>query len=281
MTREILLHVGSPKCGSTYMQNVLLNNAALLEANGVRYPHDGGAHPGNAADIGTITPEILDGYFADDMQRVILSHEDLFSLVQRGDRLAELAAERGIEVQLLFFLRPFSEFVYGDYSQFMKQFFDRFLETRNPYDGRDFKTFAQRRIDTMTPHLYLRRWQRRFPARPVIVKSHRLLRPTLGTWLGEAAAGQMDWELPPGKINKSLRMQDCDALVAAMRDPSVSDKEILEMRQAAFQALREPDAGRTPERTAWLEAQFAPQNAALLEEFGFDNRHPDHGGPSF
>ncbi|QGX96772.1 histidine phosphatase family protein (plasmid) [Roseovarius faecimaris] len=280
MTKEILLHVGSPKCGSTYMQNVMLNNAALLEAAGVRYPHDGGTHPGNAADIKSITPARLDSYFAGGMQRVILSHEDLFSLVQHGDTLAALTAERGIAVQLLFFLRPFSEFVYGDYSQFMKQFFQRFLDTRNPYDGRDFKTFAQRRIDTMTPHLYLRRWQRRFPARPVIVASHRALRPTLAGWLGEALAERMDWDLPPGKVNKSLRMQDCDALAAAMRDPSVTQSEILAMRKEAFENLREPDAGRTPERTAWLEAQFAPHNKALLDEFGFDNRHPDHGGPS-
>lgn len=280
MTREILLHVGSPKCGSTYMQNVLLNNAPLLEAHGVRYPHDGNPHPGNAADIKDLTADQLNGYFEGGITRVILSHEDLFSMVLRGDTLSELAPENGITVQLLFFLRPFSEFIYGDYSQFMKQFFQRFLETRNPYDGRDLKSFAQRRIDTLKPHLYLRRWQRRFPERPVILASHRDLRPTLTGWLGQDLADQMNWEMPPGKINKSLRMQDCDALADAMRDPSVPEKDIIAMRKEAFQNMSEPDAGRTPERTAWLEAQFAPQNAALLDEFGFDNRHPDHRDPA-
>ncbi|MFK7940764.1 MAG: hypothetical protein AB8B82_15385 [Roseovarius sp.] len=279
MTRDLLLHVGSPKCGSTYLQNVLLRNATLLEANGVRYPHDGGGHPGNAADIKQITAETLERYFEGGKHKVILSHEDLFSLTPHGAALSELAPKHDIRVQVMLFLRPFSEFVYGDYSQFMKQFFARFLETRNPYDGRDFETFAQRRIQTMTPHLYLRRWQSRFPETPVILASHRDLKARLSDWLGADLARDMDWKISPDKINKSLRMQDCDAMAAAMRDPNVSNSQIEAMHRQAFRNVAQADAGRTVARTAWLEAQFAPQNKALLEEFGFDNRHPDHGGP--
>ena len=37
---------------------------------------------------------------------------------------------------------------------------------------------------------------------------------------------------------------------------------------------RRPDAGKTAERRAWIEALFARQNEELLKEFGFDNRIP-------
>jgi len=270
--RRILLHIGSPKCGSTFLQQVLLQNAATLEKHGVRYPHDGGGHPGNAANLADIDTIQLGRWFAEGIQTVILSHEDLYSLCKRGDTLARLAREGGIAVHLICFLRPFSEFVYGDYSQFMKQFFDRFLSERNAYGGRDFATFAQRRIDTMKPASYLRQWQLRFAQVPLTVASHRRIRPVMTELLGASVADGLNWTVGPSQVNRSLRMEDCDAIAAAMRDPQVPDEDIKCMFREAFHKVGEPDAGKTPERTAWLEAQFAPQNQALLEEFAFDNR---------
>ena len=62
MKRRILLHIGSPKCGSTYLQRALLQNRDRLAAHGIRYPHDGGEHPGNAAQPFTMsTPPTLAG----------------------------------------------------------------------------------------------------------------------------------------------------------------------------------------------------------------------------
>ena len=175
-------------------------------------------------------------------------------------------------MQLLVFLRPFSDFVFGDYSQFMKQFFDTFLAERKPYGGRDFETFAKRRIDTMKPAAYLTNWGRLFPGLPLILDSHRNIQPVLDAVLGHPEG--MIWVVPHHDTNPSLRMQDCDIIAASMLDPACADDDIRQMFLTAFHHTQEPDMGRSAERIAWLEEQFRPHNEALLTQFGFDNRAP-------
>lgn len=276
MTRKIILHVGSPKCGSTYLQHVMRQNADRLLAQGIHYPQAPGTHPGNAADLADITPAALAAMFAEGTHTVVLSHEDLYSLSKRGLALAAIAPAAGIAVQPVAFLRPFSDFVFGDYSQFMKQHFENFLAERRPYGGRDFTAFARRRVESMKPARYLTNWSGLFPRLPLVLDSHRNIRPVLERLLGDPDG--IDWEVPHHHTNPSLRMEDCDRIAAAMRDPARPDAEIREMFHAAFHHTRDPDAGRSPERIAWLEAQFRPQNAALLAEFGFDNRREHAGG---
>jgi hypothetical protein len=269
MRRRIILHIGSPKCGSTYLQQVMVQNSPRLLERGIRYPHDGGSHPGNAADLASVDAARLDAWFADGVHTVVLSHEDLYGLPKRGDALAALAPKAGIEVQLVAFLRPFSEFVFGDYSQFMKQHFETFLARREAYEGRDFRAFAERRVRNLTPAAFLRNWSKRFPERPLILASHRRIRPVIEELLGPDE--QMDWELHPTRVNRSLRMEDCDRIAAMMRDPEVSDAEIRAAFREAFHRTDLPDAGRTEERRAWLEAQFEEQNRLLRQQFGYDN----------
>lgn len=271
MTRHIILHIGSPKCGSTFLQNALLQNRAMLARAGINYPHDGHGHPGNAANIADVDGDILDGWFENDAHTVILSHEDLYSVGKRGDALAALTRERGITVQVLAFMRPFSEFVYGDYSQFMKQYFANFLAERNPYDGRNFYEFAQRRVDTMKPTAYLTQWLRRFPSLPLILAGHRDIVPVLSGLLPSQVADAMNWEVPQGHTNQSLRTQDCDAIAAAMKDPAMSNAQITQLYREAFHNTALPDAGRTAKRTKWIEDHFAERNEELMRVFSFDN----------
>lgn len=272
MTPRILLHIGSPKCGSTYLQRVMLQNQDILKKHGIKYPHDGQDHPGNAADLEDINRDTLLEYFEGNIHTTILSHEDLYSLEERGIPLAKLSKEHGINVQLFAFLRPFSEFVYGDYSQFMKQFFYKFLAERNPYGGQDFKSFAHRRIDRMHPEKYLRCWQSLFPELPLALESHHNIRPLMRQFLGPDVEGSLNWEVPSNKVNRSLRMEDCDRIAEAIKNPDIPEKTIREIHQNAFHHVHDPDAGKTAERTEWLERKFAFHNADLLREFGFDNR---------
>ncbi len=271
--RRIVLHIGSPKCGSTYLQRVMLRNAAALGAAGIRYPHDGSSHPGNAASLGTIDRATLDKHFSDGIHTVVFSHEDLFSNARRGTALAGLAAEVGAVVQIVVFLRPFSDLVFGDYSQFMKQYFDRYLASRMPYDGRDFEAFVLERVRVLTPATFLTRWRDVFPAPPLILEHHRRIRPVLEGLLGDGPA--LDWRVPPSDTNPSLRMEDCDRLAARMRDPAMTDDEIRDLFKAAFKCTGEPDAGRSDARRAWVEARFAGEARALLDRFGFDILAPD------
>ena len=272
MTKKIILHIGSPKCGSTYLQRVMVQNSETLLQHAIHYPAPSGSHPGNAAHLAEITQSEVDAMFAGGVETVVLSHEDLYSLSKRGIALAEITAKAGISVQILVFLRPFSDFVFGDYSQFMKQHFDTFLAERKPYSGRDFEAFARRRIDTMKPAAYLASWGNLFPERPLILDSHRNIQPVLDTVLGHPEG--MNWDIPHHDTNPSLRTQDCDIIAAAMLDPGCADEDIRQMFLLAFHHTQDPDQGRSPERIAWLEEQFRPHNEALLAQFGFDNRAP-------
>ncbi|SNR72257.1 hypothetical protein [Puniceibacterium sediminis] len=276
MSRRILLHIGSPKCGSTYLQQVMLKNAKALALRGIRYPHDRPAapdHPGNAADLDQIDRAGLDALFAGGAHTVVLSHEDLYSRAGLAKPLAALAREDGTTVQVLAFLRPFSEFLFGDYSQFMKQHFETFLAKRKPYGGMDFPAFVQRRVRTLKPSAFLTNWQKQFPDTAIRVSSHRAMRNVLEHELGAGAA--LDWEVPHHSTNPSLRMEDCDRITVAMHDPAVTDRAIRSMFRAAFRKTRAPDSGRTPERIARIEGAFAAENTALLEKFGYDNRLPE------
>ena len=52
MTRRVLLHVGTPKTGTSYLQDVLFRNAKPLAAAGIRYPaHRFDAHFLAALDL--------------------------------------------------------------------------------------------------------------------------------------------------------------------------------------------------------------------------------------
>ncbi len=275
MSRRILLHVGSPKCGSTYLQQVLLQNADILEAHGIRYPHEHGetpGHPGNAAELDRIDRAGLEAMFAGDMHTVVLSHEDLYSKARMADPLAELTRKDGTLVQVLAFLRPFSEFLYGDYSQFMKQHFETFLAERNPYGGMDFDAFIDRRVRNLKPAMFLANWQKRFTETALQVNGHRAIRPVMERQLG--ADLPLDWEVPHHHTNPSLRMADCDRIAAAMRDTTLPDEEIRDVFRAAFHHTKQFDTGRTPERTARIEQAFAEENAELHAQFGYDNRLP-------
>lgn len=273
MTRRLILHVGMPKCGSTYLQRVLLRNQALLASRGIHYPHAGTGHPGNAAGIKQLDKPTYDGFFAKGMHTVFLSHEDLFSMAKTDGRaLAKLVQDDKAAVQILAFLRPFSDFVFGDYSQFMKQFFEDFLASRAPYKGKTFDEFALSRVEKLQPAVFLSDWQERLGNARIRVASHRAILPVLGDILGEDLA--LDTHMPREQTNPSLRMIDCDRIADAMRNPDVSEADIRALFAEAFQKTQDPDPGRTLARRALIETAYAPQNAALQEAFGYDNRLP-------
>lgn len=271
--RRILLHIGSPKCGSTYLQEVMRRNSAALSASGILYPHDGAEHPGNAAGLATLQAEELERFFSAGTRTLVLSHEDLFHAPFRGAPFAALTRQMGIAVRPFAFLRPFSDFAYADYSQYMKQFLEPWLASRMPYDGLDFEAFAKRRRAAIRPAAYLRDWAALFPDAPLLVASHDDLRPVLEDLLGLAAV--TDWTVPPDRVNRSLSIAECEAIARAMRDPARPAEEIRQMMRVALAAPPGPDRGRTPKRTALLETLYAEETAAILQAHGYDNRRRD------
>lgn len=266
--RRLFLHVGSPKCGSTYLQRVLLNNQALLQKNRVRYPHDGGVHPGNAGNIETFNSEKIEQLFSE-ADTVFLSHEDLFARAPLAKSLAAACVEKNIQVQVIVFLRPFSEFIFGDYSQFLKQNFEKFLGVRQAFDGRNFEQFTVDRSRNLSIVGYLKGWSRMFPEKPVILRGHKDIRGVIDPLL---MAAHLSWKVSHDQANPSLRMSDCDRIIDAINDKNIREADVRNLFKQAFHKTQEHDVGKSRCRISWIEALFAHQNEKLLSEFGFDNR---------
>lgn len=269
MTRRLILHVGSPKCGSTYLQRVLENNRDTLFAQGINYPAarpDPTVHPGNGAQFSTLQDSTLEALFAG-ADTVVMSHEDLFSQPGRMAPVAARLEAAGVAVQVVVFLRPFSSFIFGDYSQFLKQNLETYLTESQAFGGQSFETFTVERSRVMTPIGWLRGWQRMFPALPLIVSGHHRIRPVMTPLLNEVT---LDWEVPPALSNPSLRMVDCDELVLAI-NAGLEAAHVRDMYRLALHKARLSDPGKTAERTRWIEALFDKQNQELLAEFSYDN----------
>lgn len=269
MSRTLILHIGAPKCGSTYLQQVLLSNRAELSASGTAYPHAGQSHPGNGLAALDMTPQKLEALF-EGHDRLFLSHEDLFAAAARTHLLADMASGARIRVQVIAFLRPFSAFIFGDYSQFIKQHLKRFITEGRAFEGRSFEQFAVERSRAINVNGFLKVWARLFPERPVILASHKLIRAEIEPLL---ASPHLNWVVPNDRANPSLRMQDCDAITTAINTHAPA-AEIRAMLRDALKNTGLPDAGRSAERIAWIEALFAKQNHDLRATFGFDNRLP-------
>ena len=269
MTRRIILHFGAPKAGSTFLQRVLLQNTDRLAAAGVAYPHDGSDHPGNAQNIASLTKAGFDALFASGAATVILSHEYLFAKVDDARKLASLAATADVAIHKLVFLRPWSEFCCGDFSQHLKQNFAAYLAARRAFGGRTFEDMAQGRAADIDPANYFLHWSRVIPLPALTIASHRAIPATVETMLG---APGLDWVLPRHLANPSLRLADCEAIAAMIDDPAVPADQVRQAFQTAHHHTGDPDPARSPDRMARIEAMFARHNTALRDIYQFDNR---------
>ena len=271
MTRRIILHFGAPKAGSTFLQRVLLQNTDRLAAVGVAYPHDGSGHPGNAEAISRLTRTGFEALFASGAATVILSHEYLFAKVDDARKLAKLAAAANVVIQKLVFLRPWSEFCCGDFSQHLKQNFEVYLAARRAYGGKSLEDMAQGRAAELDPANYFVHWSRAIPLPALTIASHRAIPATVEGMLGGPG---LNWVLPRHMANPSLRLTDCEAIAAMIDDPSVPADQVREAFQTAHHHTADPDPARSPERMARIEAMFARHNDALRDIYQFDNRLP-------
>ena len=123
MSRKVLLHVGTPKTGTSYLQDVLFRNREVLAAAGIAYPasrHD--SHFLAALDLmqlpwGGLQAEAIGAWddlagqvreaFAAGATTAIISHEILAtaSRAQIGRALSSLGHGDGVEVHLVLSVR--------------------------------------------------------------------------------------------------------------------------------------------------------------------------------
>jgi hypothetical protein len=119
VTRKVLLHVGTPKTGTSYLQHVLFHNRRLLHRHGIVYPADRfDAHFLAALDLmrmpwGGLEAQAIGAWdaLAAKVRRAhgdaIISHEILAtaSRVQVGRALDSLGHGRGTEIHLVLSVR--------------------------------------------------------------------------------------------------------------------------------------------------------------------------------
>ena len=268
MMRTVVLHIGAPKAGSTFLQRAMLRNRDRLAQYRIAYPHHGQNHPGNAGDLRLLDEPTFARLFEGGARTVVLSHEDLFARPGDGRTLARLARAGRVRLRVLCFLRPWSEFCAGDYSQHLKQHFDRYLIERRAFDGLDFEGLAAKRAREMNPVGFLSGWDG-LAGEPVTVASHRRIPEVMEATLGVAG---LDWTMPRHLANPSLRLVDCEAIAAMIHDHAVPNETIRRAFREAHHHTAEPDPARSAERMAAIETMFEAQNAGLLAARGFDNR---------
>lgn len=269
--RRLILHIGAPKCGSTFLQKVLLQNRDRLAGLGIAYPHDGSSHPGNLADPGVVDADRLLADFGP-AHTLIYSHENLISHAVLFHPLAQICRQHGIDAQVLVFLRPFPDMMFGSYSQKLKQEFGTWLDTRTPFDGMDFTAFVQDCAPRYVFGDFLLWWTKVFPD----VRAHPSgqIRPVIETLLD---AHDLDWSVPPAETNPSLRVEDVERLAALIADPAQSPDVLRAELGRALTMTGKPDAGRTAQRRAQIDDLFRDQINSIVRRFGLDLSSPQQG----
>jgi len=125
--RDVLLHAGQPKTGSSYIQAFFALNAGELSARGIHYPEtpsvaqarDGGIASGNHAGFRQAYTA-LDATAGPDTA-LLLSSEELFGrIAERGGPLPWFA-EKGARVRILLFVRDPLTFRLSNYGQGVKR----------------------------------------------------------------------------------------------------------------------------------------------------------------
>lgn len=131
MTRRCFLHVGSPKTGTSYLQNVLWQSRTALADQGVRLPlkrndhffltlhlrevYDAESDPARAADV----LERLDAALARAEGDVLITHE-LLSVVSQEQADAFLARLSDFEVHVVVTTRSLDRQLPSEWQQFVK-----------------------------------------------------------------------------------------------------------------------------------------------------------------
>ena len=146
MTKRVLLHVGTPKTGTSYLQDVLFRNKQTLARNGILYPAERfDAHVLAALDLmrlpcGGLETEAIGAWdrMADEVRRFpgtsIISHEILAtaSRSQVGRALESLGHHEGTEVHVVLSVRDLIRQIPAEWQENVKHrsviSYERFLE---------------------------------------------------------------------------------------------------------------------------------------------------------
>lgn len=174
----------------------MLKNQKRMREFGINYPHAGKGHPGNGADLNILTRSWINRH-TERYHTLILSHEDLFALPYNGIRLQNM----DICVQVVAFVRPFSDWLVADFSQTLKQYLNGTLQTL----PNNFQSFVRAREAKIIPSQFLSDWQDLFPRVPLNVDHHRNIKRSMIRFA--PALDKIDWKIPDWRCNRSMTIE--------------------------------------------------------------------------
>lgn len=146
--RTLVVHIGHPKTGTSYIQDLLATNKPQLERNGIRYPdtaftlkarQDDPGRGGNCR-VQLLEDSSYQKLVTSGSDHVVLSAERLFFSLADGKELFARYAPKFDKINVLLFIRDPLEFVSSWYSQRVKRgdfngSFDEFVVTNDYFVG--------------------------------------------------------------------------------------------------------------------------------------------------
>lgn len=214
MPKRLILHIGSPKTGSTPLQSFLTRNQTkLLKSASILYPKSGkkgSAHHNVAYEYGGKhlqlkfklgsggLRDVLDEFLHSSASTLLLSSEAFFHY-SRECFLRLVEDLGGLEINVIFFLRRQEEYLQSGYQQIHK--YGRVIDT--PLE------FCIRKKNGASYHLLLEKLIMIFGVNSVFAVPYLLrdagfdVRQSFCSLLGIATDG-FDFSLPPSSENTSL-----------------------------------------------------------------------------
>ena len=267
MTR-IIFHIGAPKCGSTFIQRVLLNNRAKLSKQGVLYPHSGDDHPGNGDVFKRVSPLWFQGKAAK-FHTIIFSHEDFFATAGRhAKKIKDLRTQKFAPVAIAF-LRRFDEQIFADLSQTLKQASLQTVPHRIDRVPQNFTQFTRSRYRKYQFHQYLKEWSNIMPN--LHVESKDNVQDSLCKLCPDVR--DIQWQLPKWRANPSISLTQSERIMECIRSSNVEQARSALNESASMRSGFDPS--RTRQRKKWIGSLFHDQIQKIKTDYGLDlSPHP-------
>ena len=287
--RTLVVHIGLPKTGSTSIQRMLCVLAGPLREHGIHVPSAGQnangahwnlvheymgnreyqAHRGGWAEL---SRELRDSVTA---HRFVISAES-FSMQRAVDeaipRIASLAQEADLDVEIAGYVRPQHRLLESGYSESCKGF-----------EMRPFEAFLEARLDhwRYDYNKCFRPWRDAFGDRLVLhpLDSTRMPAGLLPHFLAVLGVPELSARLALPRLNRRLGAKQLEVarLVAvALHEEMLNRETAARLLGSVLRAVSTrliddaPFVGLDPEQRRAVAERFAESNARLARDYGID-----------
>jgi len=273
--KELVLHIGTHKTGSTSIQKNLHQNAKKLESQGVFYPTEktvwgghhqlpwalGIKHPNR--DINVTVDDCLDAWLNKKFEKIIISSED-FDFLPR-DMILELKKKlRGLNVRIVIYLRDQVSYLISDYKQHVQM---ESVKFGGHLDDFYFKYKFERRFNY---HALLMPWARIFGMTSIDVRSfskdNLVLGDVVSDFFSKEGLGELEVESENISIS-DLQAYACSVMNAKRIAKEKQKKIIASDDWAEFERSVKNYSLLTDIKKEYVEQLYEDSNHKIFELF--------------